>query len=699
MHADLAIAQPPIAERRGLPLTVYAFVLFVVLWSMHAFYLQVFVPRLDANLDQAGGGRDNPLYVGLWFLLYGAAAVLLLRDAWRRGIDVRVLALVPFAIFVLLSSLWADAPQSSLVFSAMFNLTIVVAAALAVTAPPRFLLLTIGWTIVALAGISLVLLVANPHSVMSELDRPGLLMQGSLAGVFDHKQALGLYAAVALLILIFLDRSRWRWRATGMAILVAALLLANAVTSLVGCVLTSLVFVAANRAGRRRNLVIAIAAAATIAVAAMLPFVDFAWLSEMLGRDATFTGRADFWKLAPGFIAQHPLLGYGYHAFFDTTPFSQVWSLRATELYFFTPNFHNTVLEVLIGLGLVGLMGYWLVLVGANLIFLNRTLDGCVAGTLSALMVFLTLGSATDVTFMTHNSLPTILLFYAFLVAGRDYGGARAVPAPPPLPLLVHQLELIVHQPAPPALAHEPAPPALAREPADTRIRSRRHLERASGHAVVASMPELPRLTFASGDDIPANAQEVDRAVSLLLARLRGRARRPGGAPLTLLVTSGDDARNKSALSLFLALCGTLDGQKVLLVDADPNGVVTQAVCGGHRPEGGETIGGQAVSHIDSFPGLRVISPIDGTAVEQLVTSRFLEEIKDSDLVVIDAPLLGSDRVTEHLIADNRIGAILFTASATLSTLSAVREAVAPIREDQRLAPVLCDEVNEATEA
>ncbi len=235
----------------------------------------------------------------------------------------------------------------------------------------------------------------------------------------------------------------------------------------------------------------------------------------------------------------------------------------------------------------------------------------------------------------------------------------------------------------------------LVADQASTRIRSRRRLEQATGHTVLASLPKLPELRFAGGDAVPTNAREIDRAVSLLLTRLRSRLSRPGGAPLAIVVTSGDDARNKSALSLYLALCGTLDRQKVLLVDADPQGLVTQAVCGGYEPKpgpAGETIGGQTVSYIDSFPGLRVISPVDGAVVEQLVTARFLEEIEGSDLIVIDAPLLGTDLVTEHLIADGRIGAILLTASARRSTVGAIRQAIASIAYDQRLAPVLCDE-------
>ena len=232
------------------------------------------------------------------------------------------------------------------------------------------------------------------------------------------------------------------------------------------------------------------------------------------------------------------------------------------------------------------------------------------------------------------------------------------------------------------------------------RIRSPGRLEQATGHTVVASLPTLPELRLEGNEPVPANAREIDRAVSLLLTRLR--THRAGNAPLAILVTSGDDRRNKSALALYLALCGTLDRQKVLLVDADPQGLVTHAVCGGQAPGrdgSAKTLGGLAVAHIDSFPGLRVVSPIDGTAVEQLFAARFPEEIAVSDLIVIDAPLIGTDPLTERLIADERIGAIVFTASAMRSTVGAVRRTVALIAHDQRLTPVLCDEEAEVSSA
>jgi hypothetical protein len=46
---------------------------------------------------------------------------------------------------------------------------------------------------------------------------------------------------------------------------------------------------------------------------------------------------------------------------------------------------------------------------------------------LTAVIVLVAVCSATDFQLMRHNGLPTILMFYAFLVAGRRYNG-RAQP-------------------------------------------------------------------------------------------------------------------------------------------------------------------------------------------------------------------------------------------------------------------------------
>ena len=71
---------------------------------------------------------------------------------------------------------------------------------------------------------------------------------------------------------------------------------------------------------------------------------------EILGRDATLTGRTDLWK---ELLAQplNPLLGPGYQSFWQTPAAAQLG-----EKFYFIPNqAHNGYLEVYIQTGMISL--------------------------------------------------------------------------------------------------------------------------------------------------------------------------------------------------------------------------------------------------------------------------------------------------------------------------------------------------------
>jgi exopolysaccharide production protein ExoQ len=85
----------------------------------------------------------------------------------------------------------------------------------------------------------------------------------------------------------------------------------------------------------------------------------------MLGRhDASggsFNGRSDIWGVIGPYIGRHPILGYGYGGFWterhiaDLTA-EQNWPMGSA---------HSAFLECMLSLGLVGLIAYVLVLLGA----------------------------------------------------------------------------------------------------------------------------------------------------------------------------------------------------------------------------------------------------------------------------------------------------------------------------------------------
>jgi O-antigen ligase len=408
----------------GVPRTIFAVV--ATLMATSAFYGLFTGARPETNPGEIVevSARGNTAYVAVWLVVYGTSGLLVLRDTWRRGLDVRLALLCPFALYIVASATWSVSPWRSIVFCAMLALNIVIAAALASRFHPAILLALIAKMTTALVAISLALLVVDPTLVVSTPDRPGLLMVGELFGVFGHKVALGTYAALALLVVLFspdgFPRPLTRWLA--IATCAVGLALSNSASAVVALVISAILLSGARLVAASRRWILRVPLAAVVVVSIALPFVEAGGFAELLGRPPTLTGRTSFWTLAPVFILKRPYFGYGYGGFFDHDAYSPVWDLWATAEWFFTPNFHNSALDVTITLGVVGLAAYVAVLLSAGAVQANRTL-GRSADLLTAVVVLLAVTSATDFQLMRHNALPTILMFYAFMVAGRRYNG------------------------------------------------------------------------------------------------------------------------------------------------------------------------------------------------------------------------------------------------------------------------------------
>ena len=401
-----------------------AFAVAAILMAANAFYgfFTGAPPEVEPGEIVEVSARGSRAYVALWLLLYGVCGLLVLREAWRRGLEIRLVALIPFALFVIASATWSYNPWSSVVFCVMLTLNIVVAAALAAQVHPRELMALLALTVTVLVAMSLVLLVVDPASAVSTPDRPGIFIPGELYGVFSHKVSLGTYAAIALLVLLFAPEdfpsrlTRWG----SILICTVGLLFSNSASSIVALAVASALLTATRRFPGGRRSLFGATVFVVVAISIALPFVDASSVAQAFGRPPTLTGRTSFWSLAPDYIMERPFFGYGYAGFFDPDPYSRVWDLWAAAEWFFTPNFHNSALDVTIALGFVGLAAYLAVLLTASRVHGNRSL-GRSAGLLAAVIVLVAVGSATDFQLMRHNALPTVLLFYAFLAGGRRY--------------------------------------------------------------------------------------------------------------------------------------------------------------------------------------------------------------------------------------------------------------------------------------
>lgn len=303
-----------------------------------------------------------------WIPIYLAAALLV----WRyRGPSIRFMAegvnpfLIALLVFALLSIFWSPVPGVTLRrgISLAGLLVVAVSFHMACWYPQRLMRLLYG-------SLGLLLLASAIAAVFFPalgVDQEGEFI-GFWLGITTQKNSLGSLAALGVLVgtHALLTRGEKRWSAAlyvGLAGLV--IIMSGSKTSQITAFI-GVIFMAAlvrppvnNRYWLPVTLVLG-----ALAVAIPLHFYTIAYgfptfaevfspLFELVGRNATLTGRDDIWQWMLPVVNQHWLLGTGYGAFWlgDYGLSGQI----AKNLDFYPWQSHNGFLDIINELGVVGL--------------------------------------------------------------------------------------------------------------------------------------------------------------------------------------------------------------------------------------------------------------------------------------------------------------------------------------------------------
>ena len=415
---------------------VTAFLVLAIVMCVKAFYnLMQGGPADPAHGPTNASLQGNLVYAALWLSLYLCSAAIVGWQVWRQGLPYRLLGLLAVGAYVVASASWAESWAGSIAPATMLLLDVVVAAALSMTVHPARFLRVVAIINVVLMVVSLVLVVVAPSLAISDPTRPGIFMSGQMLGAYDTKGTLGLSACVSIVVLLFgpFRADTLRIRLPCILVLTVGLLLANSAGSLAATAVAVSPLLVARRFPALQMPVMGGVTLLAVLWSILLPFINIGAVTELLGRSSDLTGRGTFWPMAPGFIADRPWFGFGYVAFFRPEPFARGWEVWNREQWFFTPEFHNAFLDILIGLGAVGAAAYVAILVSAATVVANHTLEARCRLVMNAVLVIYVMGGATEWDLLSHNSFGTLFLFYCCLVAGRSYGAMpRAAPRPVP---------------------------------------------------------------------------------------------------------------------------------------------------------------------------------------------------------------------------------------------------------------------------
>ncbi len=328
------------------------------------------------NFDYSGlSGAAGPVSGGavsrlLWSLLFGAG---LFVTAWRGKLAYLVLRglnpfLLAFAALAFASCLWSIEP--AVTARRLIRVFTIILDSLA--------LVLMGWRPLRFQGVlrpiltamlvgSLLFGLAFPHLAIHQESSAELV--GAWRGLTAHKNSLGALSCVTLILWVH----AWLTRQTrltpalfGTTIAVTCLVLSRSSTSLVASAFSiAFLFIFLRMpSGLRRQapyivgLFVSLLLIYSLAILRLLPGLDLilAPIVAVTGKDSSFTGRSDIWKIVIDHIHLHRLLGTGYGAYW-TGPVEGTPSFDFIRLMRFYPgSAHNGYLEIMNDLGFAGLI-------------------------------------------------------------------------------------------------------------------------------------------------------------------------------------------------------------------------------------------------------------------------------------------------------------------------------------------------------
>jgi exopolysaccharide production protein ExoQ len=392
-------------------------------------YILHIVPPQDV---QSG----DPFAQRIWSAVYLLSAVLIFVRLPRV---VRALPSLG-ALWVLLglamgSVAWSLDPGVTLRRSVALAGTTVVAIYLGTRYARRELFVILFWVFTAVCIISLVAALVSIGTSAGPV--------GSWRGAFGSKNDFGHTMAMAGAVTALYTVSPTPHRRLGLGVfcLSLALLVLSGSKGALVVLLAGLLVLPVSKVWRLRPGLVGPAALATVAACGALG----TWIAgnsdavlNLLGRDATLTGRTPLWALVWGKVTEQPWFGYGYGGFWLqwNPPSGEIWRSSMWTGGWLPPNAHNGFLDLLADLGFVGLSAF-LISFGSNVVRSLRLMqqDASSLDLFPLLFLYLyTLSNVTETALVVHNSLPWMLYVTLTIQLGlvpksgqpRAYAPARA---------------------------------------------------------------------------------------------------------------------------------------------------------------------------------------------------------------------------------------------------------------------------------
>lgn len=385
----------------------WACVGILVLYSGGIFDLLSLGP---AGVD-LGTPDGNPLLRALKGLAY-CLTLWLVSSSPRRSFGVVGTLLVAALGLAALSATWSGTVGETAFRAVQLTLTTAFAWSFASRYSQDEQLECIRYALIVLLVSSLILALLFPDYGVMHGE-----FEGAWRGAFTHKNGLGRFCLFGLIVFGFMTVQRERRRGLDVFGFVASallLILSTSKSPLVELlVIISLVplFRSFRKQGSLFLLYVVGASLATLAIG-LWGYYHLDRILELLGRDATMSGRTALWFAVLTFIGRRPWFGYGFGAFWQGMNGNSAFISLA--LNWQVPHAHNGYLDAALDVGLVGLslIVAFMVIGARNAVRAIRR-----GGSIWPLLclTFLVLSNLTESALLRHSNVFWVLLVSTIL--------------------------------------------------------------------------------------------------------------------------------------------------------------------------------------------------------------------------------------------------------------------------------------------
>ena len=263
-----------------------------------------------------------------------------------------------------LSYLWSTlrvtwVSESMTVFASMVALTMIASAL------PLERLRSV-WlnTLYAMVAYTFLFTAAKPSSTVLLNDATGGIANVGWHGPFNHKNNLASFMIVGMIVVLSLESVTWR-RRTAVSLMFLLVLLTRSGTGGGAMFATLAVYALAGRyakqSTRRGGAMLAMSVLLSIVAISAASLVGPSIL-QLYGKDPTLTGRTKIWSSVLTAIRAKPWTGYGFGGVW-VDPSKEPTRSILRRIGFVVFHSHNGALELMLELGVIGLMLYLAVFV------------------------------------------------------------------------------------------------------------------------------------------------------------------------------------------------------------------------------------------------------------------------------------------------------------------------------------------------